>query len=214
MKQEPDSIQKLVVLIKFVFSILTCRSKIERIGAWMGFISTSFSRSAQRTNISIVETSWKTDICIVEKDCPWPNWEFVLACLLVCIWIFVLIRVYLLRFIAVDWVLKQVMMEWTWPMFGGFVFVTFCAFGLVWAHAHLYELRYAFNGLVNFISAFRTLGFNNSYLLEIKLSMPIQCLFMFLCHFQFNGILDVRLIRQVGRIAESLQDRREVRPLQ
>ena len=66
----------------------------------MGFISTSFSRSAHRTNICIVETSWKTDICIVEKHCPWPNWESVLVCLLVCLCICVLMRVYLLRFIA------------------------------------------------------------------------------------------------------------------
>ena len=130
MKQEPDSMGKLVVIIKFIFSILTCRSKTEWIGALIGIISTTFSRSMKRTNICIVETSWKTDICIVEKHCPWPNWESVLVCLLVCMCICVLMRVYLLTFIhflAVmknkgafhmaiilepeGWVLKQAMME-------------------------------------------------------------------------------------------------------
>ena len=52
--------------MKFIFSILTCRSKTEGIGALMGIISTSLSTSQDRhLNICTVDTSWKTDMCIV-----------------------------------------------------------------------------------------------------------------------------------------------------
>ena len=61
------------------------------------------------------------------------------------------------------------------------------------------------------LSACQTGGFNYSHLLEIKLQM-IWNPSLFLCHFRLNGMLGVRLNRQVGRIAESLQDRRKARP--
>ena len=109
--------------MKFIFSILTCRSKTEGIGALMGIISTSLSTSQDRhLNIYIVDTSWKTDICIMGVRFNVSVSVHVHLCVNTCVFAYIYTFISALMkyksaflmaiiFEPEGWVLKQAMMD-------------------------------------------------------------------------------------------------------